>query len=106
WTTICRLINDADYLKRQLVRLQTEDVTTANLNAIDTRLAAVATEISNYLAAITDARKPSLGVKEQYGEAWGGRRSSPASDARDSVAVSPGSGGRPSPEASLVGGQV
>jgi DNA invertase Pin-like site-specific DNA recombinase len=55
WTTICRLINDEDYLKRQLVRLQTEDVTTANLNAIDARLAAVATEISNYLAAIADA---------------------------------------------------
>jgi site-specific DNA recombinase len=55
WTTVSHLMNDADYLKCQLVRLQTEDIMTANLAAIDARLAAVATEISNYLAAVADA---------------------------------------------------
>jgi DNA invertase Pin-like site-specific DNA recombinase len=56
WRWMCRLITDEGYLERHLVRLDTEDVNVANLNAIDARLVTLANEIANYAAAIEQAR--------------------------------------------------
>jgi site-specific DNA recombinase len=56
WARICRVVSDENYLKRQLQHLQAEDVTAANLSAIDARLVTIATEIRNYAAAIAQAK--------------------------------------------------